>query len=152
MTTKKFDSFHVVGLSVRTRNEDQHVTLDIQKLWETFMAQGAMNKIPNKLEDTLFGIYTDYENGASGYYNAIVGCKVSDLNAIPRGMVGTTIKNGNYLKFTAKGDVTKTAIPEAWAKIWKSNLDRTYTTDFEVYDERAIDPTKAEVDIFVGVL
>ncbi len=151
MTTTKFNSFHVIGLSVRTRNEDQHITNDIQNLWNTFMTQGISHKIPNKLEDTLFGIYTDYENGDAGKYTAIVGCKVDNLDTIPDGMIGITIKNGDYSKFTAKGDVTKDAIPEVWGKIWNAGLNRVYKTDFEIYDERAIDPTNAEVDIFVGV-
>ncbi len=151
MTTTKLNDFHVIGISVRTRNEDQHITKDIQKLWNTFMEQGVSDKIPNKSNETLYGIYTDYENGASGYYKAIVGCKVDSLESIPEGMVGTTIKNGSYSKFVAKGDVTQEAIPDAWAKIWRSDLNRTYATDFEVYDDRAIDPKNAEVDIFVGV-
>ncbi len=151
MTTTKFEAFHIIGLAKRTRNEDQHITLDIQKLWDTFIANETMHKIPNKLENTLFGIYTDYENAASGYYTAIVGCKVSSLVSIPEGMIGTTIKNGNYTKFIARGDISKDAIPNAWAKIWRSDLDRTYITDFEVYEESAMNTKNAEVDIYIGV-
>ncbi|MFT5885520.1 MAG: putative transcriptional regulator YdeE [Arcticibacterium sp.] len=36
-------------------------------------------------------------------------------------------------------------------EIWQSDLDRTYATDFEVYDERAQNPEDVEVDIFVGI-
>ena len=151
MTTTSFNEFHVIGLSVRTRNEDQHITQDIQNLWKKFIDQETVHTIPNRIEDTMYGIYTDYENGPAGYYTAIVGYKVSTLDNIPEGLVGTTIKDGNYSKFIAKGDVTKDAIPNAWANIWKSDLDRKYTTDFEVYDNRAMDPTNAEVDIFVAV-
>ncbi len=151
MTTTKLNDFHVIGLSVRTRNKDQHITNDIHNLWDTFMKEQIVQKIPNKSDETMYGIYTDYENGPDGDYTAIVGCKVNNLTNIPEGMIGITIKNGNYSKFTAKGDVTKDAIPNAWADIWKTNLQRTFATDFEVYDQRAIDPTNAEVDIFVGV-
>ena len=151
MTATKFNEFHVIGLSVRTRNEDQHITNDIQNLWNTFMAKGIAHKIPNKLEDTLFGVYTDYEYGPNGDYTLTVGCKVSNLEDIPEGMTGTTIQHGNYSQFTAKGDVTKDAIPKAWDKIWKTDLNRAFVTDFEVYDHRAVDPTNAEVDIFIGV-
>ncbi len=151
MTTEKFESFYIIGLSVRTRNEDQHLTNDIHNLWDVFMKKETIHRIPNKLENTLYGVYTDYENRDSGYYTAIVGCKVSTLDTIPDGMIGITINNGTYSKFIAKGDVTKNAIPDTWAKIWKSNLSRTFSTDFEVYDERAINPVNAEVDIFVGV-
>jgi len=115
------------------------------------MNEKIVQKIPNKLEDTMYGIYTDYENGAEGDYTTIVGCKVSNLDHIPEGMMGITIKNGNYSKYTTHGDVTKDAISSIWEHIWKTNLKRTFVTDFEVYDERAIDPTNAEVDIFVGV-
>ncbi|MEW7292535.1 GyrI-like domain-containing protein [Aquimarina sp. 2304DJ70-9] len=152
MITTKLNQFHVIGLSVRTRNKDQHITKDIQNLWNTFIKQNTILKIPNRLDDTLFGIYTDYENGASGYYTTIVGCKVSSLDTIPEGMVGITIKDGDYSRFTAKGDVTKDAIPDAWGKIWNANLNRVFATDFEVYDDRAQDPTNAEVDIFIGIV
>lgn len=151
MTTKKIEDFHVIGISVRTKNENQETTRDIAKLWNDFMSRKIMNKIPNKIEDTLYAIYTDYESDHSGEYTIVVGCKVSSLEVIPLGMVGTTVKTGDYAKFMAKGDVTKAAIPDAWEKIWKTDLNRVYASDFEVYDDRAMDPTNAEVDIFIGV-
>lgn len=151
MTTTSLNEFYVIGLSVRTRNKDQQMEHDIQNLWNDFMEKEVGQKIPNRLDDTLYGIYTDYENGVNGYYKAIVGCKVSSLENIPEGMTGITIKEGDYTKFMAKGDITKDAIPNAWETIWKTNLKRKFTTDFEVYDERAITQSKAEVDIFIAV-
>lgn len=29
--------------------------------------------------------------------------------------------------------------------------DRAYVADFEVYDQRAIDPTNASLDIYIGI-
>ena len=45
---------------------------------------------------------------------------------------------------------------QAWQKIWSishDNLegDRAYQADFEVYDERAIDPEKTSLDIYIGI-
>ena len=54
-------------------------------------------------------------------------------------------------KFTAKGDLMKGVIVQEWMKIWESNLDRTYQSDYEVYGAKAQNPQDAEVDIFVGV-
>ena len=31
------------------------------------------------------------------------------------------------------------------------DLDRSYTADFEIYDEKAQNPENAEVDIFIAV-
>lgn len=43
------------------------------------------------------------------------------------------------------------AVYNEWVKIWNSELERTFTADFEVYDERSQNPENAEVDIFVAV-
>ena len=56
-----------------------------------------------------------------------------------------------YKKFTAKGDLTKGAVYEKWNTIWKTDLDRSYTADFEIYGEAAQNPLNAEVDIFIAV-
>jgi predicted transcriptional regulator YdeE len=45
---------------------------------------------------------------------------------------------------------------EAWQKIWAMSDDelggaRSYTTDFEVYDERARDPQNTVLDIYIGI-
>ena len=42
----------------------------------------------------------------------------------------------------------------AWIDIWKwfetSGVERTYTGDFELYDERCVDPDQAVVDIYIS--
>ena len=66
-------------------------------------------------------------------------------------MITKTFKKGNYAKFVSKGDLTKGAVYGTWSKIWETELDRTYSTDFEIYGEKAQNPTDAEVEIFVAV-
>jgi len=34
--------------------------------------------------------------------------------------------------------------------IWQSDIKRTFKFDFELYDDRASDPSYAEVDIFIA--
>jgi len=38
-----------------------------------------------------------------------------------------------------------------WANIWASDLPRTYTYDFELYDKRFTRPLKKETDVYVAV-
>ncbi|MDY8134223.1 GyrI-like domain-containing protein [Aquimarina sp. 2201CG5-10] len=151
MTNKKFESFPVIGISVRTNNHNQNTSKDIEQLWATFMNEGIINKIPHKLDNTIYAIYTDYESDYTQDYTLIIGCKVEHLDTIPEGMTSTTVQKGNYSQFTAKGDVTKGAIYEEWLKIWQSDLNRSYTTDFEVYGMKAQNPQNAEVDIFIAL-
>jgi predicted transcriptional regulator YdeE len=38
-----------------------------------------------------------------------------------------------------------------WSLVWLSDLPRTYTYDFEVYDKRFTSPKQKEVDICIAV-
>ena len=143
--------FTVVGISVRTTNENGQSAKDIGELWNRFMTEGILDKIPNKADGTIYSIYTDYESDHTKPYTTIMGCKVDKLGTIPDGMVVKTFKGGNYTKFVSKGDLTKGAVYETWLKIWNTDLDRAYTADIEVYGEKAQNPTDAEVEIFIAI-
>ncbi|MBB5647285.1 GyrI-like domain-containing protein [Pedobacter cryoconitis] len=151
MDTIKIDSFHVIGISIRTTNENGQSAKDIPKLWEKFMSEGILDQIPDKIDNSLYCIYTDYEKDHTQPYTTILGCKVENLNVVPNQMVSKTIEDTSYQKFVAKGNVMQGAVYNEWVKIWNSELERTFTADFEVYDERSQNPENAEVDIFVAV-
>jgi len=62
------------------------------------------------------------------------------------------LKAGEMAKFTAKGSlVNGEAVVNTWYEIWKADIDRSFTTDFEVYDERSENRDHAEVDIFIAL-
>ncbi|WP_024770744.1 GyrI-like domain-containing protein [Aquimarina macrocephali] len=151
MIKTKIEPFWIVGISVRTTKKNEQFANDIPNLWNTFMSEGTMHKIPNKLEDSIYAVYTDYESDHTEGYTTIIGCKVANLDNIPPGMTSVKIERSIYSRFTAKGDITKGVIYDKWVNIWEIDLDRTYTTDFEVYGEDAVNPTNAEVDIFVAI-
>lgn len=145
------EPFKVIGISVRTINEGEKAAQDIGQLWNRFMTQGIASKIPNKIEDSIFSIYTNYEGDYTQPYDTILGCKVSSLEEIPEGMVGQSFDGGTYLEFLSKGDLTKGVVYATWEKIWKQDLNRVYTADFEVYGEKAMNPTEAEVSVRVAI-
>jgi len=142
--------FTVIGISVRTTNENGQSAKDIGALWNKFMSEGISDKIPNKIDSTIYSIYTEYESDHTKSYTTILGCKVENADTIPNGMIAKTFKGGNYAKFVSKGDLTKGVVYEEWSKIWNTDLDRLYSADFEVYGEKAQNPTNAEVEIFVA--
>ena len=151
MNTLQVSKFYVIGLSVRTTNENGKAKKDIGALWHKFMSENIFEKLPHATDQTIYAVYTDYESDHTKPYTTILGYKVTDLNTIPEGMVGKQINSGNYTQFIAKGDLTNNAVIDQWIKIWDSDLDRTYSSDFEVYGEKAIDPTNGEAELFIAI-
>ncbi|MFZ4929295.1 GyrI-like domain-containing protein [Chryseobacterium sp. Mn2064] len=151
MNITKVEPFQVIGIAVRTTNENNQAAKDIPVLWEKFMKENISAAIPNKVDDTVYSIYTEYEKDHTKPYTTILGCKVESLDHIPKGMTGISFEGGNYLKFTAKGNLADGLVINEWIKIWNMDLDRVFTADFEVYGEKAQNPSDAEVDILIAV-
>lgn len=142
--------FKVIGISIRTTNENGQAATDIPTLWNKFMTESILEKIPNKISNDIYSIYTEYESDHTKAYTTILGCKVEHLNEVPEGMVAKIFDEENYTKFMTKGDLNKGIVYNKWEEIWNIDLDRTYSADFEIYGEKAQNPADAEVEIFIA--
>jgi predicted transcriptional regulator YdeE len=151
MSNQTIQKFSVIGISVRTTNENGQSGKDIQELWNKFMSEKVFEKIPNKTDNSIYCIYTEYEKDHTKPYTTIIGCKVESHSLIPNGMVAKTIEQGNYSKHIAKGNNLQEMIVQEWMNIWNSDLKRLYTADFEVYSEKSQNLESAEVEIFVAI-
>ncbi|UUW07274.1 GyrI-like domain-containing protein [Flavobacterium plurextorum] len=151
MNKVKIEPFKVIGISVKTTNENNQAAKDIADLWGKFMNDKILEAIPNKIDNTVYSIYTDYESDHTKPYSTILGCRVENLNNIPNGMIGKSFDGGNYVKLSAKGDLMKDLIINKWLEIWKMNLNRAFTADFEVFGEKAQNPSDAEIDFLIAV-
>lgn len=151
MEKTTIESRNIVGIAIRTSNQDQQAATDIPKLWEQFSNEDIINKIPNKVNNDMYCIYTEYEGDFTQPYTTLIGCETTDLTHVPEGMKGITIEGGAYMKLTACGKLSDGVVVQEWSKVWQSDLPRTYKADFELYKAEAFDPDNAEIDIFVGV-
>jgi predicted transcriptional regulator YdeE len=151
MATQTINPFCIIGIAVQTTNENGQSAIDIPLLWQKFMTEGTMEKIPGKVDNSIYCIYTSYEKDHTKPYLTILGCMVKNLDNIPEEMTGKIIEGGNYTKYTAEGNLQQGMVFNEWVKIWNSGIHRTYTADFEVYGEKAQDPNNAAVDIFIAV-
>jgi predicted transcriptional regulator YdeE len=151
MEKQTIAAFNIIGIALRTTNANGQSGKDIPALWEQFMSKGLLEKIPNKMSNDIYCMYTDYEKDHTKPYTTILGCNVASLEIVPEGMVGKYISGGKYLKQVAKGNILEGLVFNAWLKIWNSDLQRLFTADFEVYDARTANPIDAEVDIFVAI-
>jgi len=144
----------VIGIEIRTSNqlEGHQSTARIPKAWQKFYDEKVLEQIPNKAhKKVVLGVYTHYDSDHNGKYSLILGTEVTTLDDIPEGMVGITAVPAKYLEFNAEGPVPDIVV-SSWQYIWKyfsqhTEYQRTYTTDFEVYD--AGKPEK--VTLFVAV-
>ncbi|MDR1201957.1 MAG: effector binding domain-containing protein [Tannerellaceae bacterium] len=149
--TVKLETIQIIGISVRTSNAAQPVTNDISTLWGRFWNEHILSKIPHKMNDDIYAVYTEYEGDANAPYTTVIGCRVSSLDTIPEGMKGVTIEGGDYAKTHVNGKLSDGIVQQGWSSVWQANLDRKYQADFEWYKCDGFDPDQAEVDIFVGL-
>lgn len=143
--------FYIIGLAVRTTIENGKFIDDLSQLWNHFLLNNTRDYIPNKIDNTIYRIYTDYEYDHTKPFTAIIGCRVTHLDDVPDGFTAKVIEAGNYMLMTAKGKPSDGIVLLEWMKLWKAFSQRAYKTDFEVYDEKAINPEYAEIDIFVSM-
>jgi predicted transcriptional regulator YdeE len=151
MENFKIENFNLVGISMRTTNENGQSQIDIPKLWHNFMVNQIGDNLPNKIDNTIYCLYCNYEKDHTKPYDVFLGFKVTSLDNVPIGMASKSIVGGNFTKFKALGDVQKGSVFNEWLKIWNSNIPRTFVADFEVYGPKAFDGENAEVDIFIGI-
>jgi len=143
--------FHVIGISIRTTNENGQSGEDIEQLWGKFWGEDIQNKIPNKVSDDIYAVYTDYESDHTKPYTTIIGLPVSSLEVIPEGFTGITIEKDIYQKFVSKGKMPA-AILNTWMEIWQSKtLNRAYRADFTVHGKKYYNGDNAEVETFISV-
>lgn len=151
MEKVKIEPFKVIGIGLRTTNENNQAATDITQLWQRFLGKGLIEKIPNKVDATIYSLYTDYEGDFTKPYTVFLGCRVTDFSEIPEGLSGRSFKGGTYEKSAARGDLMKGLVIKHWEKIWQADIDRAYTADFEVYGEKAQNPSDAEVEFLIAL-
>jgi predicted transcriptional regulator YdeE len=151
MKTTTIETFHIIGIAVRTTNESGQAAKDIPQLWSKFFSENIPEKITNKAGTDIYCMYTDYVKDHTQPYTTILGFKVTDLKKIPEGLVGKTIQTGSYTCFSAKGKISDNIVYNEWLNIWTATVDRAFTADFEIYGQKALDQENAEVDILIAV-
>src|SRR5208337_836846 len=146
---KKLPARTVVGIACSTRNADAQES--IPGCWQEFLKQNASAMIPHRATPpVMYAVYSDYESDWTGYYSYLLGCGVTRADTVPVGMETRRIPPQTYAVFRAKGRMPD-EITGVWANVWASELPRTYTHDFELYDKRFTRPSAKEAEVWVAV-
>jgi predicted transcriptional regulator YdeE len=144
-------AFTVVGVSRRTCNADGRSVEDIPAVWKDFLVKNASGPIKNRtVPPSMYAVYSDYEIDWTGDYAFLIGCGVTRAGKVPEGMEIRQVPAQTYAHFNVKGEMPHSLL-EVWSNVWLSDLPRTYTFDFEVYDHRFTRPKDKEIDVYVAV-
>lgn len=152
MQTQEIEEFYLIGLSLKdkTSNINQQAMIDCGNLWQRFEKEKITTQIPNKLGEELFAVYHDYDGDYTQPYAYFIGCKVKKGTVAPEELDSLVIPKNRYQKIVAKGKMPD-CVANAWIEIWKGDLPRAYTADFEVYDEQSKDWNNALVNIYLAI-
>lgn len=150
----------LVGITARTNNkaEMNPATSKIGATMGQYFGQQLAQHIKHRVNPGVtYAVYTEYESDEHGEYTYFLGEEVTTLEGQDLTTFKTmTIAAGDYQKFTTSPGTIPHVIIAAWQAIWQMTVkdfggQRAYQADFEVYDQRAMDPSNAVVDIYIGV-
>lgn len=152
MNKIELEEIKLIGLALgtKTTNEKGQSETDCGNLWQKFEKENYVNRIPDKLSDEILAVYHQYEGDHTQPFSYFIGCKVKAGTKVPEGMDSLIISKALYEKINANGKMPD-CVANTWKGIWNSNMPRAYKADFEVYDEKSKDWSKAEVEIFISI-
>ena len=158
-TVTELPEIKLLGILCRTNNtaEMNISSAKIAPTIQKYFRQAVGEEIPNrKNPGTTYCVYTDYESDFTDDYTYFIGEEVKFVGDSMEGFSSIIIPAQNYAKFTSKPGIMPEVCIDMWQNIWKMKSGelggkRAYLADFEVYDKRALDPSKTVLDIYVGV-
>jgi len=151
------DGFTVMGIAIRTSNAEQMTEArPIGKQWERLFKEGVLAAIPNKADENILAVYSEYASDKDGEYSYLLGARVTKVENVPAGMTVKKVPAGKYAVFTSERGPVQKVVVEMWKRVWETPKnalggDRSYKVDFEVYDQRAQNPANSIVDLYVAV-
>ncbi|NRB10512.1 MAG: GyrI-like domain-containing protein [Rickettsiaceae bacterium] len=149
----------IVGLNTNTGYEElSNGSTKIADLINNYYGSNIEKDIANrKTPGITYSVYSDYTSNYLGNYQYHYGEEVSNSSKVSTNLHKVIIPTGKYIKFTTEPGKIPNVIIQAWQEIWQleetNNLGgiRLYNSDFELYDQRSMDPNNAVVDIYIGI-
>ena len=101
--------------------------------------------MPGATDGAPVALYTDYQGDHTKPYLYIVGVRAPSGTQPPSGLMAREVPAQTMAKIEAKGPIPQSVI-EAWQQVWRSDLNRSYIADFDIYAGEG-----EPVSIFVGI-
>jgi predicted transcriptional regulator YdeE len=151
---RRYGPLTIVGIELRTTNQDGQSFQDIPPFWQKFFEEGVANTIPHKASEDVFAVYTNFAHESvdnEGVFSLVIGCPVHEVKHLPGELTAIEIPSSKYKIFNSElGKPEK--IVEVWQQIWQLSQEdsvfdqgRSYLADFERYQP------SGEIDIYIGI-
>lgn len=139
-------ALRIMGIELRTSNDEAMQTIPAH--WQRFTGEGVLARIPGKLSDEVYAVYTHFEHAGvdnRGIYSLIIGAPVSSTQVVPPGMSHAVLPASPRAVFPVPpGRFDQ--VGAVWQEVWRcDDLPKTFVADCERY--RA----NGEIHILVGV-
>ncbi|MEW9702306.1 GyrI-like domain-containing protein [Paenibacillus sp. SI8] len=155
---EELPSFTLAGISTVTTNAAELSGKGkIGQLFEHFHALNISELLaPHLQQHGHYSCYFNYEQGADGQYEVMVGVHVRELVQVQDlASISTfTVPSAKYAVFvTERGPIIE-VVQRAWTDIWhwskQSGNDRAFTGDFEWYSPN-VDPNDGQAEIYIAI-
>jgi predicted transcriptional regulator YdeE len=149
-------SFAVIGVSVRTSGQKEAGgNGQVPALWARSLQDGTFERIPNRTDEKMLAVYTDFDGDQTGVYTYILGARVSSAEKVPDGMVAVTIPAGRYAVVQSDKGTLPDIIPKVWKDIAAMSTkdrggERSFKTDYVVFPA-GFDWQDTQVEVHVGM-
>lgn len=149
----------LVGIQVRTNNKAESdpahakITPTVLQYYREKLSDLMHHRVN---PGTTYCVYTEYAGDFTGEYTYFIGEAVESFRNLHKSLEKIVIPEQTYTKFTTEPGPMPMVVIEAWKQIWQMGEadfggERRYLADFEVYDDRAQDQSKAALDIYIGI-
>lgn len=114
---------------------------------DTRKITGIASKIPGAVSNSVYAIYTEFENEGKnndGQYTFLIGMEIDAEADSPKGLHSIETPSSRYHVFEVEAGKPEKVF-DTWMEIWsKNDLNNSYKCDFEEY--RA----SGEIAIYIG--
>jgi predicted transcriptional regulator YdeE len=98
--------FTVAGYKITTNNKEAAEKGTIGYAWEHFFEKGIFDRVPNKMDERIYVVYTNFakgfaEDNMNTNYDVIIGCKTSDTEGLAKWLNEVEVPEQNYAKYVA---------------------------------------------------
>lgn len=139
-------ALRIIGIELRTSNTEAMQTIPTH--WQRFTEDGVLARIPGKLSDEVYAVYTHFEHAGvdnQGIYSLIIGAPVDSSQPVPPGMSHAMLPASPRAVFPVPQGRFDQVVP-TWQEVWqRDDLPKAYVADCERY--RA----DGQIDILIGL-
>lgn len=142
-------ALHVVGIALRTHNGEAFQT--IPPHWGRFAQSGLAKRLPHRLSDDVYAVYTDFQNAGvdnSGWYTLVIGHAVpGDTPTLPPDELAHVVAPASRRAVFEVAQGRPDLVGAEWQQIWqRSDLQKTTLADYERYQ------ADGTISIHIGVV